>query len=248
MDPDQTLKTSAEPAVAAPPSLVVVYDSPQECPYLEGRVARMPLEYPRRSLSSNDLDQLLAMGYRRTGGMLYRTRCPNCDECVPTRVDVNEFVITKSMRRVLNRCDRELEVSWGPPETDPQRLRLFNEHRRTRELSKNGPVSESEYREFLVSSCVETAELAFWRQKELVGLGIVDVGDESLNAVYTHFDPAFSRYSIGTLAVLMQIQLARQTRRRYVYLGLYVADNSHLNYKERFKPQQRLINGIWVSV
>jgi arginyl-tRNA--protein-N-Asp/Glu arginylyltransferase len=26
---------------------------------------------------------------------------------------------------------------------------------------------------------------------------------------------------------------------------MYVAENKHLNYKARFLPQQRLINGVW---
>lgn len=246
---DQAADASVEPAVAsARPSLVVVYDSPQECPYLDGQVARMPLEYPRRALTPVDLDQLLERGYRRTGGMLYRTRCPKCSECIPARVDVNAFVITKSMRRVLKRCDRDLQVAWGKPVSDAERVTLFNEHRAARELSRNGPVSESEYHEFLVASCVETAEISFRYKGQLIGAAIADVGENSINAVYTHFDPSFGRYSIGTAAVLMQVQYARQTGRQHVYLGLYVAENSHLNYKDRFRPQQRLLNGVWEGI
>ncbi|MCO8121939.1 arginyltransferase [Stieleria sp. TO1_6] len=227
------------------PELVVVYDGYQECPYLDGNVARMPLEYPRRTLQPTDLDRLLALGYRRSGAMFYRTRCPSCQECVPTRVDVQQFQWTRSLKRILNRSDRELQLTWGRPTVDPQRLELFNAHRNERALSRSGPANLDDYREFLVTTSVETAELSFHLQGQLIGIAVADLGQTSINAVYTHFAPQFGRYSIGTLAVLKQIQQAQQTGRNHVYLGLYVAANPHLNYKQRFCPQQRLVNGIW---
>jgi arginine-tRNA-protein transferase len=149
------------------------------------------------------------------------------------------------MKRILNRGERELEMTWGPPLADLERLRLFNAHRAERDLSQKGPADLADYHEFLVATCVETVELSFHIDGKLIGIAIIDLGHDSLNAVYTHFDPSYGRYSIGTLAVLKQIQRARQTGRRYVYLGLYVAENTHLNYKSRFRPQQRLIGGNW---
>ena len=89
--------------------------------------------------------------------------------------------------------------------------------------------------------------MSFLKDGNLLGVAIMDLGEDSINAVYTHFDQVAHRYSIGTLAILKQIELARVTARRFVYLGLYVADNSHLNYKARFRPQQRLVEGEWRS-
>ena len=38
-----------------------------------------------------------------------------------------------------------------------------------------------------------------------------------------------------------------ESDRKYVYLGMYVAENRHLNYKARFMPQERFVNGCWVK-
>ena len=81
----------------------------------------------------------------------------------------------------------------------------------------------------------------------MIAVSIVDVGAESTSAVYTHFAPDAGRYSLGTYAILKQIEWAKQTSRTYVYLGMYVAENRHLNYKARFLPQQRLIDDEWVD-
>ncbi len=230
------------------PELVVVYDALQACPYLPDRVARMPLEYPKRRLTGADLDRLLMNGYRRSGAMFYRTRCPGCQACIATRVDVQRFRWTKSFKRIVNRARRELRVAWGRPKVDSERLGVFNRHRAVRGLSSNRTASPADYHEFLVASCVDTVEIVFELDGRLIGTAIVDVAADSFNAVYTHFDPDFGRYSIGTLAVLTQIERAIATGRRYLYLGLYVAENRHLNYKARFLPQQRFVGGRWQDV
>ncbi|MCD0462204.1 arginyltransferase [Roseiconus lacunae] len=236
------------PSASANTPMVVIYNQTQSCPYLDGQVARMPLEHPVMRLEPAGLDDLLVNGYRRTGPFFYRTQCPSCRECIPVRVDVNQFRFSSSMRRIINRCDRELRVVWGTAKADPIRLDLFNRHRSKRELTQNGPSSLADYHEFLVATSVNTAEIALYRQEKLIGVAITDVAANSLNAVYTHFDPDFAKYSIGTLAILLQFKKALETNRRYVYLGLYVADNSHLNYKRRFQPQQWRVDGQWVTI
>ena len=111
----------------------------------------------------------------------------------------------------------------------------------------NLPIDAESYRSFLIDTCCDTMELAISLGDELVAVSIVDVGKSSTSAVYTHFDPAASRYSLGTYAILEQIEWAKATGRKYVYLGMYVAANRHLNYKARFAPQQRLSRDRWIS-
>ncbi len=228
--------------------LIVVQDQLQPCPYLDGITARMPLRLPVGSVVPEVTDQLLAMGYRRSGDFVYRAECPSCDECKPTRVEVTRFRLTSSMKRVKNRGDRELTCRWGQPEVDTERIGLFNLHRNLRGLSQGGsPIDAESYRSFLSDTCCDTKELAIWRDDQLVAIAIVDVGKTSTSAVYTHFDPAEGRYSLGTYAILKQIEWAQQTQRQYVYLGMYVKANQHLNYKSRFMPQQRLCGDQWTE-
>jgi len=228
--------------------LVVVQDQPQTCPYLDDTVARMPLRLPIGTLTPLIFDRLLASGYRRSGDFVYRTQCPTCQECVPTRVDVGRFHWTKSMRRVLNRGDRELEIEWGVPQTDTERVRLFNAHRAARGLGDGEPIDLGSYQSFLGDSCCQTMELSMSLGSRLIGVAIMDVGQESTSLVYTHFDPRFGRYSPGTYAVLKQLEWAAEHGRKFIYLGMYVAENPHLSYKARFRPQQRLLDGEWIEI
>lgn len=229
--------------------LAVVHDGPTPCPYLDGLTARMPLHAPLVALTLEDTDSLLAGGFRRSGAVVYYTRCAACQACEPTRVDVQAFQLTRSQRRVLRRAQRDLTLTWQLPRVDSARVLLYNRHRSQRGLgASDHPVDAADYHAFLTSTCFNTLELEMRMGERLIGISIMDVGQESVSAVYTHFDPEAARYSPGTLAVLHQILWARRTFRRWVYLGLYVASNPHLNYKAKFQPQQRRIDGKWRDV
>ena len=228
---------------------MVVHDGPTPCPYVAGLSARLPLYLPLTTLTLEDTDLLLAGGLRRSGAVVYYTRCHACQACEPTRVDVQSFQPTRSMRRVLRRAERDLALTWQTPRVDPDRVALYNRHRSQRGLGNDDyPIDAADYRAFLTDSCFHTLELEIKKDGQLIGISIMDVGRQSVSAVYTHFDPAAARYSPGTLAVLQQISWARNYHRRWVYLGLYVASNAHLNYKAKFLPQQRRIGGTWHDI
>ena len=228
-----------------PPELIVC-DELSPCPYLAGRVARMPLRLPCRRLRRRELDQRLAAGDRRQGFVLYRTLCPACDACEPIRIDVTRFVPSRSQRRTLRRGDAALTVTVGKPEADSRRVELYNLHKRERSLADGHPPLEREgYTDFLVSSCCDSFEIRFWLQRELVGVAVVDRGHNSLSAVYCCYDPRLARLSIGTYSILRQILLARELGQRYVYLGLFIAECKPMAYKARFRPHERLIGGRW---
>ena len=229
--------------------LVVVQDQLQACPYLEGQIARMPLQLPIGILTLDAMNGLLAGGFRRSGDFVYKTRCAHCNACEPTRVAVKQFRWTTSMRRVLKRGDAALTIRVGPPCSDALRVDLFNLHRVQRNLGRDEePVDEDGYRSFLVDSCCDTIEISYWFEDRLVAVSIVDEATDALSAVYTYFDPGFSNLSLGTYGILKQFQRAAETGRTYVYLGMYVAENKHLSYKARFLPQHRLVNGHWADI
>ncbi|MCA9129017.1 MAG: arginyltransferase [Planctomycetales bacterium] len=229
-------------------NLTIVDDSRDQCVYLSDQTARMPLCLPPGPLSPEQLDRLLAHGYRRSGWYFYRTRCPSCSACQPLRIDVDLFKPSRSQRRANQRGEKQLRVEFGLPTLDSRRLDLFNQHRQVRQLARNErPVGPEDYRGFLLNSFADVGELSLWFDDLLVGVSITDIGQKSLSAVYCFFDPAYSHLSIGTYAILQQIFLARQTNRQWLYLGMYVANNSHLNYKSKFGPHEKWIGGRWQS-
>jgi arginine-tRNA-protein transferase len=255
MDPNDDTKSSAFEHSSAknrlPQSLPVAdtLANEHECSYLPSESANLPLHLPTRRLTSDEFDAVLDQGVRRSGYFLYYAACPNCKACEPSRVNVHTFRWRTSFRRVLNRGDRSLAVQISRPRLDEDRLALFNLHRSQRGLGDSETeYYATDYENFLIRTCCsETLELSFWHEDQLIAVSIVDCGKQSLSAVYTYFDPAYARFSLGTYAILKLLQFAKSTHRIYVYLGMYVAQNAHLNYKARFTPQERFVDGRWLA-
>lgn len=231
-----------------PPELVV-FDRTSSCPYLPERPARLPLRLPARSLRADELDQRLAAGDRRQGPVLYRTNCPDCVACVPLRIDVERFELTRAHRRILKRANRELTVEFGLPAVNGQRVGLYNRHKVERGLGDaDGHIDQEGYRAFLVETCCDSFEMRLMHAGQLVAVSVLDRGFSSLSAVYCYYDPDFARYSLGTYAILREIELCRAWGMRYLYLGLYVLGSEPMAYKAKFFPHQQRRQGRWVVV
>lgn len=229
---------------------VLIFDGLQRCPYLPGRVARMPLLLQRRRLSPQATDASLALAERRAGGALYHTACPTCQACKGIRVLVDEFAPSKSQRRVAARWETlPWRVETGPVRVDEARLDLYNRHKRERGLTgeEDTEMDAAGYEAWLARSCLHTIEMAYYLDDRLVGVGVVDLGARAASSVYFYFDPSpeIAALSPGVFSVLQEVELCRRTGRRWLYLGLWVADCAQLAYKAQYLPHERLEDGDW---
>lgn len=206
------------------------------------------MRLPTRSLRRSEFNKRLADGDRRQGLFLYRPACPACSACVPVRLRVEDYQLTRTQRRVLARGERELRVEIGPLMADARRVELYNAHKAERGLETHGPSGEDDYREFLVHTCCESFEIRYFHADLLIGLAVTDRSTDSLSAVYTFFDPTYARLSPGVFSVLTQLSLCRHWGLEYLYLGLYVDGCRAMTYKSRYLPQERLINGDWTLI
>ena len=234
------------PLLPGNPPELVVHDRLSKCPYLEGRTARLPLRLPIRELTPAELDERLEAGDRRQGAVLYRTACPSCKACEPIRIRVREFSLTRTLRRTKQRCDRLLRVETGPPLCDARRVELYNLHKHGRGLADEPtPIGPDDYTEFLVATCCESFELRYYLRDKLIGAAVTDRSQRALSAVYCYYDPAQAALGIGTYSILKQLELCHEWDLEFLYLGLYVAESPHMNYKARFLPHERLLDGRW---
>lgn len=218
-------------------------DEPEDCSYLPGRIARRPLRLPVRALAPEELDQRLAAGDRRTGPFLYTQRCPACHACIPLRVDAAAFTPSRTQRRVAHAA---LTVEVGPRELDDERLALFDKHERERGLrAREGDVDADGYTRAFIESCADGFEVRYRQGSRLAAVALVDRGATALSAVYTYWDPALARLSPGVFSVLTQIELCRRLGLRWLYLGLWIAENRSMRYKVAYRPHERLEAGVW---
>ena len=102
--------------------------------------------------------------------------------------------------------------------------------------------------EFFGSPWSDTWFMEFRLDSQLVCIAIADRLDDAWSAVYTFFDPCFSKRSPGTLTILELVKLAQHQSLDWVYLGYWIAESPKMNYKNRFRPLQKFSEGKWQTL
>jgi len=79
--------------------------APLPCPYFPERIERRVVTELLGRDANTLHDVLTHAGFRRSHGIAYAPSCPDCDACVAVRIPVDDFRLSKSQRRILNRND-----------------------------------------------------------------------------------------------------------------------------------------------
>jgi arginine-tRNA-protein transferase len=219
--------------------------APQPCNYLENREAISVFADPDATLSTAIYHKLAPLGFRRSGSGLYTPACPACDQCIPARVAVSRFRRSRNQQRVWQR-NRDITCSPLDAGFREEHFELYCRYLSQRHSGggMENPTSD-DYMGFLTSDWSDTLFLEFRAGDALVGIAVTDCLPDALSSVYTFFDPDFATRSPGTLAILTQIETARQLDLDWLYLGYWIPDCHKMAYKNRFRPLQVFRNGYW---
>jgi len=229
-------------------TLVFFATPAHDCSYLPDREATTMFVDPRAKVDKRLYSQLTALGFRRSGSHYYRPHCEHCNACVPVRLRVEDFKPDRSQRRVLKKND-DLNCRMVRASFTERYYDLYAHYIEERHADGDMyPPSREQFTSFLVEGATDSWFIEILDGENLVGLAAVDKLDEGLSAIYTVFDPAYEHRSLGTFAVLWQIQEARRQQLPYLYLGYWIADCRKMNYKTRFRPIEALRGGHWQTM
>ena len=223
-----------------------LYISPEHpCNYLPDRLARTVFVDPRLAMDQELYGVLASNGFRRSGPHVYRPHCGECHACVPLRVAVQDFKPGRGQKRISRR-NLDLNLQQRTAEFDAEHFTLYARYLAARhpEGGMDGG-SEADYRQFLLSPWGRTLLLELRLGSRLAAVAVTDVLKDSFSAVYTFYDPELAGRSLGTYAILAQIDEARRRGLRWLYLGYWIAESRKMSYKDRFRPFQTLREDGW---
>lgn len=218
------------------------------CPYLDGRVERNLFTELRGAQAQDLHDQLALAGFRRSHHIVYRPACPGCNGCVPIRVPVASFTTTRSQQRVWNK-NTDLVVKTEAALANDEHYDLFFRYQRARHSGgEMAAMSFSDFRAMVEDSVVDT-ELMSIRDASgtLLGACLTDILSTGLSAVYSYFEPAEDRRSLGTFSILQLVRTAAARERPYVYLGYWIEGCDKMTYKSRFQPVEHFGPDGWTD-
>ncbi len=215
------------------------------CGYWPDRLARDLVLDPADAALPELYSPALAMGFRRSGGHVYRPHCVSCRACTPVRIPVQRFAPSRAQRRCLRR-NSDLRIEIMPAARDEQIFDLYQRY--VSERHAGGGMDHptpADFDAFLACAWSPTTFITFRMDSRLLAVAVTDVLGDALSAVYTFFDPDEAARSLGTFAILAQVEQARREGRAHVYLGFWLQDHAKMQYKQGFQPLERLVGGRW---
>jgi arginine-tRNA-protein transferase len=218
------------------------------CSYLDKKNSQSAFVHPSFSLTTAVYSQLIEQGFRRSGNQVYTPHCPSCSECIPTRLVANQFIPNRNQKRCIKK-NQQTTIIVKPVKFEQAHYQLYLRYQKHKH-GQGGMAdsSEEDYINFLASYWCNTLFVEFSIDNKLAAVAIVDLLDNALSAVYTFFDPEYAQYSLGTYAVLWQIEHAKSLGLKFVYLGFWIKNCKKMSYKTQYQPIQGFIENKWIKI
>ena len=230
---------AAEPPLVPPQHFYRTAALP--CPYIPGQVERKLITELSGHEALAFYNALSRAGFRRSHHLAYRPACVGCKACVPVRIPLATFALSRSLRRI-QKTNADLAMRVVEPRATIEQFRLFQRYQRLRHA--DGDMAAMTFGDFraMIEDSPVMSRLVELRTAETVLLGacLVDVLDDGLSAVYSYFDPDQARHSLGTFLVMALVDEGRRLALPHVYLGYWIAESPKMAYKARFHPLEGL--------
>ncbi len=243
---------------------------PGECGYFPERTAANIIT--RFDWIENDSDsqfydcilynELAQQGFRRYNEILYLNICKNCRECIPIRLHVEDFELTKSQRRVMHKNSDVEVVAVSKSESfyTEEKVQIFREYynrhnKGSKDYNEQTKQDALEELKKMNSGYGGTLNLEYRVAGKLIGVSVIDLLFNSkdriigLSSNYFYYDtaPETLKRSIGVYSVLYEIEYCLAFGIPYYYLGLYLPHCRKMNYKINYKPYELFLDGIWTE-
>jgi arginine-tRNA-protein transferase len=217
------------------------------CPYLNGRQERRLVALVEGEGGNERLDLLTEAGFRRSQGYLYKPVCPGCRACVPVRIVVDGFRLSRSFRRVVAR-NRDLTSDEVPASGTHEQYALF--HRYLRHRHRDGGMVRMDRQAYneMVEMAPASTRLVEFRDSQgtLSAVSLTDRLRSGLSGVYKFYEPTAPQRSLGSFIILWHVERARELGLPFVYLGYWIGESRKMAYKARFAPLERLDGPTWL--
>jgi len=220
-----------------------------ECSYLPDRQANSLFVDPDKDMTADIYSELIQQGFRRSGSYVYTPYCKKCHDCIPVRLDVRKFVLSRSQKRCKNK-NKNIIVNTQKPEYNEAHYQMYADYVSSRHAGGGMDDHDNQkYLDFLTSQWSDTTFFEFQENNKLIAIAVTDHVTDGLSAVYTFFDSSQEnkKRSLGVYSILWQAQEAQRLGLQWLYLGYWIRDCKKMNYKDNYQPLEYFYNHLWHS-
>ena len=218
-----------------------------DCSYLPDRLANSLFVDPDTEMSADVYSGLIQQGFRRSGKYVYTPYCKKCHDCIPVRLNVQNFKLSRSQKRCHNK-NQNVIVTPKAPTFDESHYQLYEAYVKSRHPGGGmDEPSDDKYLEFLTSDWSNTTFFEFREGDELLAIAATDIVINGLSAVYTFFSPdvEHQKRSLGVYSIIWQAQGAQRRGMKWLYLGYWIQACNKMSYKDKYQPLEYYYNHQW---
>jgi len=218
-----------------------------DCSYLPDRQANSLFVDPEAQMTTGMYSELIQQGFRRSGNYVYTPYCKKCHDCIPIRLNVRKFVLSRSQKRCNNK-NKQVTAEAKKPVYDETHYQIYAQYVTSRH--PGGGMDEPDddkYLDFLTSKWSYTTFIEFQENGKVIGVAATDIVEDGLSAVYTFFNPSaeYQKRSLGVFSILWQIEEAQRRGLEWLYLGYWIKDCNKMSYKDNYQPLEYFYNHLW---
>lgn len=213
------------------------------CSYIPGNTQTIHYKVIQDS-TKTQCEALILRGWRRFGAMYFRPICQNCTSCESLKIDVENYLFSKSERRIL-RKNNHLSAIVRHPTMTTEHLELFYRYHaykhRTRDWDSPKIDPKNYHSSFVHGHGDFGYEILYFQEDKLIAVDLIDILEDGISSVYCYYDPHHQSLSLGKYTLLEQIALAKRLGLKWIYLGYYVQECLSLAYKANYEPSLQLL-------
>jgi arginyl-tRNA--protein-N-Asp/Glu arginylyltransferase len=186
-------------------------------------------------LSPTKLDRFLAGGWFRNCHLLFRSKLLCIEReifcIVNIRLPLKEYTYPKRMRKIYNRGNAKFRYEIGNLSLDAEKERLFEEHKHRFKGFLFDSLEQFFSEDLMGQQIFDTKEIRIYDGDKLVAYSFFDEGKFSLASLLGVFDADYSKYSLGTYSMLLEIEYAIDKAKKFYYPGYVLDKPSVFDYK-----------------
>ncbi len=209
-----------------------------KCSYLDNKEQTMHYKVIEDCSTFHNAE-LIERGFRRFGKMYFRPICSTCQECQSIKIDIDNYIFSKSERRVMKKA-QHIKSYIQKPTLTQEHLDIFEKYHKNMKDKKGWNYQETSpehyYNSFVNGDEDFGYEVLYFDENKLIGVDLIDILEDGISSIYFYYDPEYSHLSLGKLSLLLQIKFAKESNKKWLYLGYFVKDCPSLNYKANYKP------------
>lgn len=220
---------------------------------------------PMQPLDPVVFDRYMEQGWRLLGYTIIRHNFAVCRSqmcgTIPLRIRLKDFRFSKSQRQLLRR-NAELSVEYGPIKLTPEHDALFQVHSEQRFTERRPELLAT----FIgakahIEPVTGTSFTVRMPDGQIGAYSFMHIGRQAVSGTYCFFHPDYSKFSLGTYTLLLELQKSLELNMEYYYPGYCYDVPSQFDYKLNFnaleaynwktgawEPRERLPVRQWESL